>query len=152
MVHHDDIGRPYEYWYPTFSHILTHSHTFYTLLSLSLSYHVFIYSTPKTAEIISQFQNKEIQAKWQQLQNDILSNHNNRQAKNELRKLQVEHQIHEWREQNEFVQQQLDEKVEMLRNRFTDVEFALEHDVRKLEQRLDSTVPKVSTWHHSTYY
>ena len=64
----------------------------------------------------------------------------------------MEHQIHEWREQNEFVQQQLDEKVEMLRNRFTDVEFALEHDVRKLEQRLDSTVPKVSTWHHSTYY
>ena len=133
----------------TFSHILHSSLS----LSLSLTMYLFIiYSTPKTAEIISQFQNKEIQAKWQQLQNDILSNHNNRQAKNELRKLQVEHQIHEWREQNEFVQQQLDEKVEMLRNRFTDVEFALEHDVRKLEQRLDSTVPKVSTWHHSTYY
>ena len=94
------------------------------------------------AEIVSRFQSKEIQLKWQSLQNSIPTDHNNRTAKEELRKLEVERKIQEWRDDNDIVQKKLDEKADELRSSFADMEFALSHDISKLEKKFDS-VPKV---------
>ena len=77
-----------------------------------------------------------------QLQNQILTNHNNNTAKNELRRMEVESQMKEWREGNELVQKQLDEQMDGVRSKFADVQVGLNYDVGLLEKKFE-TVPKV---------
>jgi hypothetical protein len=59
-----------------------------------------------------------------------------------MHKLEVQRAINDWRIQNEHVQKQLDDKVDRLKNEFTDVEVALNYDVDNLEKKFES-VPKV---------
>jgi len=94
------------------------------------------------AEIVNSFKNQEIQFKFMQLQNQILTNHNNNTAKNELRRMEVESQMKEWREGNELVQKQLDEQMDGVRSKFADVQVGLNYDVGLLEKKFE-TVPKV---------
>ena len=80
--------------------------------------------------------------KWQSLQNSILTKRQNRVDKEELRKLQIESSLDQWRKENDAVQNQLDDKTDTLRNEFADVSFALTHDVGNMEKKFKS-VPKV---------
>ena len=95
-----------------------------------------------TAEIVNQFKNQNIQLQWQELQNQILTQNYNRTAKDELHKIQINQELDKWKKGNEIVQKKLDEKVDELRAKFADLEFALNHDVGNLEKKFDQ-VPKV---------
>lgn len=95
------------------------------------------------AEIINTFQNQELQLKWQNLQSKLLSQQQTRITQDQLRSLEIDQQFTKWKTHNEKVQSQLNDKIDSLRDKFADVNVALEHDLKNLEKRFGQSVPKV---------
>mmetsp|Transcript_17276 Transcript_17276/g.21111 ORF Transcript_17276/g.21111 Transcript_17276/m.21111 type:complete len:170 (+) Transcript_17276:68-577(+) len=93
------------------------------------------------AEIVQQFENENMQKTWSNIQKGIIDENNTRTLQDKLHSAEVEQALNRWRADNKHVQSQLDDKIDLLRGKFRDLEVSIRYDVEKFESKFDQ-VPK----------
>mmetsp|Transcript_13694 Transcript_13694/g.28198 ORF Transcript_13694/g.28198 Transcript_13694/m.28198 type:complete len:178 (-) Transcript_13694:206-739(-) len=93
-------------------------------------------------KVLKDFQSKVLKEEWESRQRNIMIASNERIARDEQRKAELDQKLEVWKDHNTNVHAQLDSKVDSLKARFTDLEVELRYDVSRLESTSLGLGPK----------
>lgn len=88
------------------------------------------------AKIVGDFQSKNLKDEWESRQRSILAASNERVARDEQRRAELDQKLGVWRSQNESTQSQLDTKIDGLNSRFADLSVEIQHDASRIERKI----------------
>jgi len=96
------------------------------------------------SDIIQAFQSKTLQQQFQKLQTNILTSYNESISEDELRREKLQRDLIKWRDENTHVHKQLNERMDDIRAKFSDMEVSLRYDLGKIEEK-KNIAPKFET-------
>lgn len=91
------------------------------------------------AEIVQDFQSKTLKEEWEKHQKSILMLSNERLAKDEEKRLELEQKIHDWKQTNDTIQGKINETIDSLRARFDDAQVQIQYDTTQLLSKQNNT-------------
>jgi DNA mismatch repair ATPase MutS len=86
-------------------------------------------------ELMGNFQSKILQTEWEKHQQSILTAAQKRKAVEEQWQSEFEQKLQRWRQRNEVIQSQLDQKLDDLRAKYSDYAAEIKWDVQKIEDK-----------------
>ena len=81
---------------------------------------------------MQEFQSKTLKEEWEKHQKAILMSSNERLAKDEEKRVELEKKIEEWKQTNDTIQVKINETIDSYRARFDDAQVQIQYDTTQL--------------------
>ena len=93
------------------------------------------YHSSTIDELMATFKSKILQVEWEKHQKSMMNSAQQRLASEEKWQSEFRQKLQRWKERNDTIQTQLDQKLDDLRARYSDYSAEIRWDLQKMEDR-----------------